>query len=39
MTLSTQAYKSMLIAQVSQGKLSPRKATQLFHARLEEANQ
>jgi len=37
MTLSLQAYKSMLIAQVIQGKLTPRKATKLFNARLEEA--
>jgi len=37
MTLSIQAYKNMLIAQVQQGKLTPKKATKLFNARLEEA--
>lgn len=36
MTLSLQAYRNMLIAQVAQGKLSPRKATRLFNLRLEE---
>lgn len=36
MTLSLTAYKNMLIAQVSQGKLTARKATKLFNARLEE---
>lgn len=39
MTLSLQAYKAMLFAQVSQGKLTPRTATKLFNARLEEALQ
>jgi hypothetical protein len=37
MTLSLEAYKAMLIARVKAGKLSPRKATKLFNARLEEA--
>jgi hypothetical protein len=36
MTLSQTAYQSMLIAQVAQGKLTPRKATQLFNVYLEE---
>ena len=39
MTLSIQAYKAMLIAQVAQGKLTPRKATKLFNTRLEETAQ
>ena len=38
MTLSQTAYQSMLIARVAQGKLSPRKATQLFNQYME-ANQ
>ena len=37
MTLSIQAYKAMLIAQVQVGKLTPKKATKLFNTRLEEA--
>jgi hypothetical protein len=36
MTLATQAYRNMLIAAVKAGKLSPRKATRLFNAYLEE---
>jgi hypothetical protein len=36
MTLSLTAYRTMLIAQVQQGKLTPRKATKLFNIRLEE---
>lgn len=36
MTLSLNAYKTMLIAQVQQGKLTPRAATKLFNLRLEE---
>ena len=39
MTLATQAYQAMLIAAVKAGKLSPRKATRLFNAYLEEAIQ
>ena len=39
MTLSLEAYKNMLIAQVQQGKLTPRKATRLFNIRLEETVQ
>lgn len=35
MTLSAQAYKNMLIAQVQVGKLTPRKATQLFNQYME----
>jgi hypothetical protein len=38
MTLSAQAYKNMLIAQVKVGKLSPRKATRIFN-QFVEANQ
>jgi len=37
MALSTQAYKATLIAAVKAGKLTPRKATQLFNAQVEEA--
>ncbi len=36
MKLSLTAYKAMLIAQVKQGKLTPKKATRLFNLRLEE---
>ena len=36
MTLSTQAYKAMLIAQVQQGNMTPKKATRLFNSYLEE---
>lgn len=35
MTLSQTAYKRMLIAAVSAGKLTPRKATRLFNAYME----
>ena len=36
MTLSTQAYKSMLISAVAAGKLTHRRARRLFNSYLEE---
>ncbi len=35
MTLSEKAYKNMLVAAVKSGKLTPKKATQLFNSYME----
>lgn len=35
MTLAQQAYRNMLVTQVACGKLTPRKATQLFNRHME----